>query len=85
VECGREAKQHWNQEQRGEMTRDERIDTEILALSNRMTALEQHIGLKTVICAGYCEQPTANPSGMCLACHAREHRIDAELRRRDRG
>jgi hypothetical protein len=50
------------------MKTQEQIDTEILALSNRMTALEQHIGLKTVICAGYCEQPTANPSGMCLAC-----------------
>jgi hypothetical protein len=63
----------------------ERRDTMILALSNRMTAMERHMGLKTVICAGYCEQPTANPSGMCLACQAREHRIDYELRRRHGG
>jgi len=64
------------------MKAQQQIDNEILALSNRMTALERHIGLKTEICAGYCEQPTANPSGICLACQAREHRIDHETRRR---
>jgi hypothetical protein len=64
------------------MKAQQQIDNEILALSNRMTAMEQHIGLKTTICAGYCEQPTANPSGMCLACRERERRWDADLKRR---
>ena len=67
------------------MKAQQQIDNEILALSNRMTALENHIGLKTEICAGYCNQPTANPSGMCLACQERERREDHEARRRHSG
>jgi hypothetical protein len=61
----------------------ERRDTMILALSDRIAWLEIHMGLKTTRCAGYCEQPTANPSGICLACQARERHIDAESRRRN--
>ena len=64
------------------MKAQERIDTGIRALSDRISWLEIHMGLKTTICAGYCEQPTANPGGMCLACQVREHRIDHETRRR---
>ena len=67
------------------MKSQQQIDTEIRALSDRMAALEQHIGLKTTICAGYCNQPTANPSGMCLACQERERHVDAESRRRHGG
>ena len=64
------------------MKAQQQIDNEILALSDRIAWLEIHMGLKTTRCAGYCEQPTANPSGICLACQAREHRIDHETRRR---
>jgi len=67
------------------MKSQQQIDTEIRAVSDRIAALEQHIGLKTVICAGYCEQPTASPSGMCLACQERERHVDAESRRRHGG
>ena len=66
------------------MKTQEQVDTEILALSERMTALERHIGLKTEMCVGYCNQPTANPFGMCLACQNQERRIDVESRRRNR-
>ena len=54
------------------MKTQQQIDTGILALSNRIAWLEIHMGLKTTRCAGYCEQPTANPGGMCLACQERE-------------
>jgi hypothetical protein len=58
------------------MKSQQQIDTEIRALSDRIAALEQHMELKTTICAGYCGQPTANPGGICLACQERERRFD---------
>jgi len=54
------------------------MDTAIQALSDRISAIEKHLGIKTVPCAGYCEQPTGEPSGMCTACQERER---VELRR----
>ena len=56
------------------MKTQQQIDTEIRALSDRIAALERHTGMKTQPCVGYCEQPTANPSGMCLVCRERERR-----------
>ena len=56
------------------MKNQQQIDTEIRALSDRVAAMERHVGMKTQLCAGYCDQPTANPSGMCIACQERERR-----------
>jgi hypothetical protein len=67
------------------MKSQEQIDTEIRALSDRIAVVEKSLGLKTMICAGYCNQPTANPGGMCLACQERERSVDAESRRRHGG
>jgi hypothetical protein len=58
------------------------IDNELRALSDRITEIERQMGLKTTMCAGYCNQPTTDPFGMCLACQMREKQVDAELRRR---
>jgi hypothetical protein len=62
------------------MKSQEEIDVEIRALSDRISWLEIHMGLKTKICAGYCNQPTANPGGICLACQERErHEIRVRM------
>ena len=58
------------------------LDIFVRALSDRIAALEKHIGLKTEMCAGYCNQPTANPGGMCVACQERDrHEIRVRMAR----
>ncbi len=55
--------------------------TEIRSLSDRITAIEERLGIKTVPCAGYCNQPTAETGGMCQACQERERHEVAQLNR----
>ena len=51
------------------------------ALSDRITEIEKKLGINTVQCAGYCEQPTSDPGGMCQTCRDRERQEDARLNR----
>ena len=66
------------------MKTEQQRDTEIRALSERLTVIERSLGLKTTTCAGYCGQPTANPGGMCLACQERDRRETARMNREGR-
>ena len=56
------------------------METEIKALSDRIEQIERRLGIHTVTCAGYCEQPTSDPGGMCQSCRERERRELRELR-----
>ena len=58
------------------------METKLKALSDRIAGIERQLGIKTVMCAGYCEQPTSDPGGMCQPCRERERKEDAKLRRK---
>jgi len=57
------------------------MDTATEALSNRIAEIERRLGIKTETCAGYCEQPTSDPGGMCQVCRERERQETSWLRR----
>lgn len=63
-----------------------RMDTAIKlrALEERVSELEQWLGIATQLCAGYCDQPTTDPGGMCSLCREKERQEDARLRREAR-
>jgi hypothetical protein len=60
------------------------MDTANKAMSDRISEIERRLGIKTQMCAGYCEQPTSDPGEMCAACReqdVRERQEDARLNR----
>lgn len=51
-----------------------RLLTKIKSLEKRVLDLECKVGIQTVLCAGYCDQPTSDPRGMCQPCREQEQR-----------
>ena len=61
------------------------MDPKLKSLSDRIAVIERHLGIKTQMCAGYCDQPTTDPGGMCESCREIERYEMSRLRRRERG
>jgi hypothetical protein len=55
------------------------------SLIDRVAEIERHLGIKTQECAGYCDQPTTDPNGMCESCREIDRYEAARLRRMERG
>lgn len=51
---------------------EEKLLSELSALKSRVFELERRAGMRTVLCAGYCDQPTTEPGGMCQPCRERD-------------
>lgn len=61
------------------------MHAEMEALKLRVEEIERRLGIQTAMCAGYCDQPTAEPGGMCQSCQEIDRYEASRLRRRAMG